>query len=141
MSLELIAGACIGATLGLISGIIISKKMGLTPSAKELEKALEANESYYKQTIQRFKGRLKEYEQPSELQRLAHQTKGAEPENIIAMLANELPNIRGLPGWIRPLVPGIQAYLKDNPEQVMELITKFTSKTTKDTTEGSMDYL
>ena len=136
----MVAGACIGATLGLISGIIVSKKLGLTPSAKELGKALEANESYYKQTIQRFKGRLKEYEQPSELQRFAHQTKGVEPENMIAMLANELPNIRGLPAWIRPLVPGIQEYLKENPEQVTELVNKFMSKT-KSSEVDSMDYL
>ena len=133
------AGACIGATLGLISGLVVSKRLGLTPSAKELSKALDANETYYRQTIQRFKGRLKEYEQPSELQRFAHQTKGVEPENMIAMLANELPNIRGLPAWIRPLVPGIQEYLKENPEQVQELITKFTSKNAK--VAESMDYL
>jgi len=138
-SIELVGVGSLGATLGLLVGIFISRRMGLTPSARELKQALEANESYYKQMVSRFRGRLKEYEQPSELQRFAQNTQGVAPDNMIEMLASELPNIRGLPRWLRPMIPGIQAYLKENPDQVTELVNKFMSKTRAP--EESIDYL
>lgn len=123
MSLELIAGACIGVSLGLVGGIIVSRKLGLTPHAKELSKALDENETYYKTMLARLKGRLKEYEQPSDLQRLAQGTQGA--EDPVTMLLGNLGNIQGIPKWIRPFIPGIQAYAKEHPEEVTALIGKF----------------
>jgi len=118
---------CLGATIGLISGINIARRMGLTPSAKELEKALNANENYYKSMVARFRGRLKEYEQPSELQQFASKFQGENPENLVQLLANELPNVRGIPRYLRPFLPAISNYMKENPEQVQALITKFAS--------------
>ena len=123
MSLELFAGLSLGASLGLVSGILVARKLGLTPHAKELSKALDENESYYKTMLSRLKGRLKEYEQPSDLQRLAQSTNGA--EDPVKMLLGNLGNIQGIPKWIRPFIPGIQAYAAEHPEQVQELIQKF----------------
>jgi TusA-related sulfurtransferase len=125
--IALMSGACIGVSLGLISGIIISRKIGLTPQAKELSHALEENETYYRTMINRFKGRLKEYEQPTDMQNLANKMSGLPEGDMIAMLSNNLGSISGIPKWIKPMIPGIQAYLKENPEQVKALVAKFIS--------------
>jgi len=121
----------IGAIIGLFLGFFMAKRMGLTPSAKELQRALDASEDYYKTMMGRFRGRLKEYEQPSELQRLSSRVEGESQEDMITAFANELPNIRGLPRWVRPFIPAITGWLKENPEQVKALISKFTGSQKK----------
>jgi Na+/glutamate symporter len=117
-----------GASLGILAGIVLARRLGLTPSAKELEHALDANEDYYKTYIGRLKGKMKEYEQPTELQQFAHAQQGVAPENLAAMLAAELPNVRGIPRWLRPLLPGIIDYVKSNPDQVQTLVQKFITQ-------------
>lgn len=128
MSLELVAGACIGASLGLVSGMIISRHIGMTPHAKELSKALEENESYYKTMVARLKGRMKDYEQPADLQRLAQSASSVQGEDQISMILNNLGNIKGIPAYLRPFIPGVVAYAKEHPEQVQALIEKFIKK-------------
>ena len=125
MSLELVAGLCLGSSLGLVSGMIISRHIGMTPHAKELSKALDENESYYRQMVARLKGRMKEYEHPSDLQRLAQSANGAQGEDQISMMLNNLGSIKGIPGWIRPFIPGVVAYAKEHPAEVTSLIQKF----------------
>jgi hypothetical protein len=79
----------------------------------------------------RLKRRIAEYEQPSELQNLAIQTRGVDPTNIISMLSNELPNIKNIPRWLRPFIPALQSYVKENPEQVQALLEKFLTPKTQ----------
>ena len=122
-----IIGACaLGASIGLFLGIWVARKIGLTPAAKEFARALDANEEYFKTMIARFKGRLKEYEQPSELQRFASHASGQNPADLVGLLGSELANIKGLPTWLRPFIPAIQSYIKENPETVQALISKFS---------------
>lgn len=127
MSELALIGACsIGASLGLFFGVMIARKIGLTPSAKEYARALDANEEYYKNMVARFRGRLKEYEQPSELQNFAAKAGGQNPADLVGLLSSNLANIRGLPAWVRPFIPAIQGYIKENPEIVTQLIAKFS---------------
>lgn len=125
MSLELIAGACIGSSLGLVLGMLISRHIGMTPHARELSKALDENESYYRTMIARMKGRMKEYEHPSDLQRLAQSASNAEGGDQLNMLLSNLGSIKGIPGWIRPFIPGVVAYAKEHPEELKALMEKF----------------
>jgi hypothetical protein len=132
MSEMILAVGCgsIGASLGFLLGIITKKF--LSPKNIEYRQMLKENEEYHKTQLGRMRARLKEYEQPSELQRFANGVNGQDPKDLVGLLANELPNLRGLPKWVRPLIPGISSYLKENPDQVQALIAKFANKTGKE---------
>jgi hypothetical protein len=124
----LVAGAgSLGATLGYVLGLITKKFT--SPTVQQLSRALAENDAWYKTQIGRLKSRLKEYEQPSELQQFAHKyaEEAQNPENLVQLLSNELGNIRGLPRWLRPFIPAITSYIRENPEQVQMLIQKFLS--------------
>jgi len=112
----------VGASIGFILGVLTKKF--LNPTIKQYKQAIEDGENYYKTQIARYRGRLKEFSQPSELQSIANS--GAQAEDMVNMFLNQLGNIQGMPKWMRPLIPGIQQYAKENPEQVKALIEKFT---------------
>ena len=121
--LDLFGAVSVGLIIGYVFGIVT--KRFLTPRASELRKALEENQDHYKSQLGRMRARLKEYEQPSELQGFANKYQGSDPKDIVGLLSNELANVRGLPRWVRPFLPAIQGYIKENPDQVQALIGKF----------------
>jgi len=128
-----------GAALGLITGLIVAKYVGLQPETRELQRALAANDEYYKQRIARMRGMFKEYEQPTELQQMASQLQGAAPGDMVSMLIANLGGIKGLPKWLRPFLPAIESYIKDNPEKVQALMQKFLSGNKQEASaEGSL---
>lgn len=126
----------IGAATGLLTGLLLAKVIGLRPEVRELQRALEANDYYYKQRIARLKGMMKEYEQPTELQQMAHQLQGANSQDMISMLVQNLGGIKGIPKWLRPFIPAIQNYILENPEKVQQLIKKFITQPDKSIGEG-----
>ena len=119
----------LGATLGLLLGRFWQKLEA--PSIKTLRLALEDSEQYYKSQIGRYKGRLKEYEQPSELQQMASNLQGAPEGDVISAFVSQIGGMRGVPRWIRPFLPAIVGYVKENPQQVMALFKQAQSAFSK----------
>jgi hypothetical protein len=115
----LISGCLSGASLGLILSNFVKNQR---EDVKILRQALKDMEEYHKATIARLRGRIKEYEQPTELQQIA-QIENI--DDIIAVLSQNLAGIKGIPRWLRPFLPAIQEYIKQNPEKVKEVIEKF----------------
>lgn len=133
LEIACIGVGALGASIGLLSGIFLAKKLGISPTVGQLKQALEINEAYYKQIISRLKGRMKEYEQPTELQQIAQQAIGANPQDAISMLVANIGAIKGIPRWLRPFIPAIQQYIAENPDKVMALINKFINQYGKGT--------
>jgi len=115
----------IGAALGFILGMIT--KRFTNPAISELQKALNVADQAHKEGIARLRSRLREYSQPPELQQVASAITqgGLQGDDVITMISNALPSIKGIPAWIRPMIPALTGYLKENPEQVQELLKKF----------------
>ena len=116
----------IGGTLGYVLGLLT--KRFLSPSVKELNQTIEANDRWYKQTMGRMKSRFKEYEQPSELQQMAAGADGMEQGDLVSMVIQNIGGIKSLPRWVRPFLPAIQSYIKENPDKVAALIKQFTNQ-------------
>lgn len=114
-------GVCFGYLLGLFT------KKWTNPRVSELQRALETNEDYHKTQMSRLKRRIAEYEQPPELQQMASALSGTDlsSPDAVSMLLSNIGGIKGVPKWIRPFLPAIQGYIKENPQQVQELLQKF----------------
>jgi hypothetical protein len=128
----------IGACLGLVLGLVLSKIFGLSPRVTEAIKAMNENTQYYKTRIQRMQGQMKEYEQPSDIQRLSH---GANLENIEGLVTQML-NSSSIPKWIRPFitgsVPSIVSWAKEHPDTVKGLMEKFSQTTNQENEFGQI---
>lgn len=111
-----LSGVSIGYLLGLVT------KRFTNPSVKELQKALELSEDNYKRQLARFRGRIREYEQPPEIMQISNQTGGEVNADSLRMLAQNLPSIKGLPKWVRPFVPAIQSFITENPDKVKDIV-------------------
>ena len=98
-----IATGMLGVTLGLILGRFWQKFE--SPSVKTLRLALADSDMYFKSQIGRYKARLKEYEQPSELQQMAGNMQGASEGDMVTAFVNQIGGMRGVPRWIRPFLP------------------------------------
>ena len=128
MSEYIFAGGigCIGATIGFIIGMKYQRY--LRPDARELEKALQYADENYKTMQSRLRNRLREYEQPAELIQTANQlsTVDLSSPEAINMLIQQFGGMKSLPRWLRPMIPAIASYVKENPEIVKQLVEKFT---------------
>jgi hypothetical protein len=98
--------------------------MGLAPSTREYKIAYEELEQRYKDMNSRWRGRIKEYEQPSELQQIAGS--GVAGEDLVTTVIANLGGMKSIPAWIRPFIPAVQNWIKENPETVKTLIQRFT---------------
>lgn len=133
----LVVGASlISVSIGYILGIVTKKFMN--PSVKELEKQLQINDEFYKTQLGRLKRRAAEYEQPPDMMQLANQMQGMDlnSPDAINMLVNNLGSIKGIPKWLRPAIPGIMAYVKENPQMVQALIQKFINQRGENKQDG-----
>lgn len=74
----------------------------------------------------RWRGRIKEYEQPSELQQIANS--GAEGDDMVNMILQNIGGVKSLPRWVRPFLPAIQSYIKENPDKVQAVIQRFVNQ-------------
>src|SRR3989304_8915564 len=88
----------VGAFTGLIVGFFLAKRMGLTPSTREYKIAYEELEQRYKEMNSRWRGRIKEYDQPSELQQMANS--GAAGDDLVTMLINNIGGMKSVPSWL-----------------------------------------
>jgi len=121
---NILSGVCIGSVLGLIIGVWMAKYTGLSPSSRELKRALIENEEHSKTMQSRLKRRIAEFEQPPELQQMVQGLDLNSPD-AVNMLINNLGSIKGIPRWIRPFIPGIAGYVKEHPEQVKGILERF----------------
>ena len=114
-------GLC-GVAVGYLFGVVTKRYM--SPRVKDLQRVIEDEEVYHKKMIGRLSRRIAEYEQPPELQQMANQ-QVENPADLVNMLVSNIGGIKGLPRWVRPFLPAIQGWIKENPEQVQQLISKF----------------
>lgn len=128
-------------TIGYMLGIVT--KRFLSPSVKELTNQLAMNEEYYKTQLGRLKRRAAEYEQPPDMMQLASQMQGMDlsSPDAINMLVNNLGSVKGIPKWLRPVLPGIMSYVKENPEMVQQLVNKFINQRGEKSSGEGGDYL
>lgn len=117
----------LGAILGLVLGYFFYSKVGLTPSAKAYKEALEAQEENIRILKGRYNARLKEINQPSELQRIA--SLEGSTEDLVTQFSAILPSLP-IPKWLRPFAPqlasGIAGWAKEHPEQIQSILQKLT---------------
>lgn len=115
----------VGVSIGYVLGLLT--KHWTAPTVMQVKKALEANDEYHKKLEGRLKRQIGEYNQPPELQSVATAINqgGIEGSNMIEMITNALPTIKGIPTWMRPMIPAVTGWLKENPDQVDALVKKF----------------
>jgi len=125
----------LGVSFGYLFGLLT--KRWLTPTVKTLQQALETERAYYQTIMGRMKRRIADYEQPPDLMRIAHKNP-SNPMEAITMFADNLGSIKEIPKWLRPFIPAIQSYIKENPEQVAQVIEKFITSKPAVTNEGML---
>jgi len=125
----------IGVSFGYLFGLLT--KRWLTPTVKILQNALETERAYYQTILGRMKRRIADYEQPPDLMRIAHKNP-SNPLEVVTMFADNLGSIKEIPKWLRPFIPAIQSYIKENPEQVSQLIERFITSKPSVVSEGML---
>jgi hypothetical protein len=116
--IELVGYIGIGVLIGFVTGMVVKKFED--PRITAYRQALEATEMHYKESIARMRNRLREYEQPRQMQQIASM------ENVgFDQLIDELANLPQIPKYLRPIIsraaPAIKQWAQENPDQVEAL--------------------
>ena len=139
--INLLGFVALGVSFGYLLGLKSQK--GINPTVKSMQAALDVEKEIHQRQLGRLKKQLGEWEQPQELSQMAAKMGGMGTEDMVSMFINQIGGMKNIPGWLRPAIPGITGWIKSNPEQIKQIISKVAGGQSKpgENQEGNQDYL